>query len=155
MLLPSSGNPLKCHEEDVLFLQLMKHYITTTLFDDILLYNVSVFVWCLYMAINSVNIQCYNGGLLPDIILLTQGYYHNNNNRGTRINVMKRLYLQTMAPPTKRFDIFPSDWEMLRSLDAFRFFFQQHITYNTYQLYITHPSKTHYYLIYSLLSVPC
>ena len=26
----------------------------------------------------------YNGGLLPDIILLTQGYYH----RGTRLNTM-------------------------------------------------------------------
>ena len=26
----------------------------------------------------------YNGGLLPDIILLTQGYYH----RGTRLNTV-------------------------------------------------------------------
>ena len=26
----------------------------------------------------------YNGGLLPDIILLTHGYYH----RGTRLNAM-------------------------------------------------------------------
>ena len=32
------------------------------------------------MAIN-VSVQ-YNGGLLPDIIVLTQGYYH----RGTRFN---------------------------------------------------------------------
>ena len=31
------------------------------------------------MAIN-INVQ-YNGGLLPDIILLTQGYHH----RGTRL----------------------------------------------------------------------
>ena len=29
----------------------------------------------------------YNGGLLPDIILLTQCYYH----RGTRLNAMKRF----------------------------------------------------------------
>ena len=29
----------------------------------------------------------YNGGLLPDILLLTQGYYH----RGTRLNTMWRL----------------------------------------------------------------
>ena len=29
----------------------------------------------------------YNGGLLPDIIPLTQGYYH----RGTRLNDMKRF----------------------------------------------------------------
>ena len=36
------------------------------------------------MAINVVSVQ-YNGGLLPDIILLTQCYYH----RGTRLNAMK------------------------------------------------------------------
>ena len=35
------------------------------------------------MAIN-VSVQ-YNGGLLPDIILLTQCYYH----RGTLLNAMK------------------------------------------------------------------
>ena len=34
------------------------------------------------MAIN-ISVQ-YNGGLLPDIILLTQGYYH----WGTRSNTM-------------------------------------------------------------------
>ena len=57
--------------------------------------------WCPCMAIN-VRVQ-YNGGLLPDIILLTKCYY----NRGTRLNAMKRfLYLQPMIPP-KRFDIFP------------------------------------------------
>ena len=37
------------------------------------------------MAIN-VSVQ-YNGGLLPDIILLTQCYYQG----GTRLNVMKRF----------------------------------------------------------------
>ena len=41
-------------------------------------YNVSglflLFFWCPCMAIN-VNVQ-YNGGLLPDIILLTQCYFH-------------------------------------------------------------------------------
>ena len=51
------------------------------------------------MAIN-VSVQ-YNVGLLPDIILLTHGYYH----RGTRLNVMERyLYLQPLIPP-KRFEI--------------------------------------------------
>ena len=39
----------------------------------------------LCMAIN-VSVQ-YDGGLLPDIILLTQCYYH----RGTRLNAMKRF----------------------------------------------------------------
>ena len=44
-----------------------------------------MFFWCPCMAIN-VNVQ-YNGGLLPDIILLTQCYFH----RGTRLNAMKRF----------------------------------------------------------------
>ena len=44
------------------------------------------FFWCPCMAIN-VSVQ-YNGGLLPDIILLTQFYYH----RGTRLNAMKRFF---------------------------------------------------------------
>ena len=45
----------------------------------------SLFFWCPCMAIN-VTVQ-YNGGFLPDIILLTQGYYH----RGTRLNAMTRF----------------------------------------------------------------
>ena len=53
------------------------------------------------MAIN-VSAQ-YDGGFLPDIILLTQCYYH----RGTRLNAMEEvLYFQLLIPP-KRFDIFP------------------------------------------------
>ena len=44
-----------------------------------------MFFWCPCMAIN-VNVQ-YNGGLLPDIILLTQCYLH----RGTCLNAMKRF----------------------------------------------------------------
>ena len=40
-------------------------------------YSVFYNVWWLCMAIN-ISVQ-YNDGLLPDIILLTQGYYH----RGT------------------------------------------------------------------------
>ena len=50
----------------------------TTLFDDVLLYSVRVlfllYVWCPGMAINA-SVQ-YNDGLLPDITLLTQCYYH-------------------------------------------------------------------------------
>ena len=42
------------------------------------------------MAIN-VNVQ-YDGGLLSDIMLLTQGYYH----WGTRSNAMRLLSLQSM-----------------------------------------------------------
>ena len=39
------------------------------------------------MAINNVVCVQYSGGLLPDILLLTQCYYH----RGIRLNVMKRF----------------------------------------------------------------
>ena len=52
------------------------------------------------MAIN-VSVQ-YNDGLLPDIILLTQCYYHRKNPFKCHEEV---LYLQAMIPP-KRFDIF-------------------------------------------------
>ena len=70
------------------------------------------------MAIN-VSVQ-YNGGLLPDIILLTQG------------NPFKCpeevLSLQSMIPPNKRFDIFPPVWDAQKVglLDASRFLFRQH-----------------------------
>ena len=47
-----------------------------------------MFFWCPCMVINVVSVQ-YNGGFLPDIILLTQGYYH----RGTRLNDMKRFFI--------------------------------------------------------------
>ena len=54
-------------------------YITTTLCDGVLhCLLFLMFFWCPYMAINNVNVQ-YNGGFLPDIILLTQCYLH----RGT------------------------------------------------------------------------
>ena len=58
------------------------------------------------MAIN-VSVQ-HNGGLL---ILFSQCYYH----LGTPSNVMKEdvLHLQPMIP-SKRFDIFHTDWGMLR-----------------------------------------
>ena len=56
------------------------HYIVFVLF---------CFVWCPCMAINVVRVQ-YNCGLLPDIILLTQCYYHR---RGTRLNAMKKFCL--------------------------------------------------------------
>ena len=55
----------------------MVYYIVSVLF--------LLFFWCLCMAIN-VSVQ-YNDGLLPDIILLTQYYFH----RGTRLNAMERF----------------------------------------------------------------
>ena len=71
----------------------MKQYIITTML-DVVLYIVSVFfllfVWYPCMMIN-VSVK-YNGGLLPDIITLTQCYYH----RGTRLNAMKRFSICTL-----------------------------------------------------------
>ena len=49
---------------------------------------VFTFFWCPCMAIN-VSVQ-YNGGLLPDIILLTQQCYFH---RGTRLNAMKMFWI--------------------------------------------------------------
>ena len=43
------------------------------------------------MAINVVSVQ-YNGELLPDIMLLTQCYYH----RGIRLNAMERFCLDSL-----------------------------------------------------------
>ena len=61
-------------------------YITITMCDGVLhCLLFLMFFWCPYMAIN-VNVQ-YNGGFLPDIILLTQCYLH----RGTCLNAMKRF----------------------------------------------------------------
>ena len=61
-------------------------YITTTMCDGVLhCFLFLMFFWCPYMAIN-VNVQ-YNGGFLPDIVLLTQCYLH----RGTCLNAMKRF----------------------------------------------------------------
>ena len=86
-LLPS-GNPFKYHAE-ALSLQPMKQYIITTILDVVLhcFCLFLLFVWCPYMAMN-ISVQ-YNGGLLPDIILLSHCYYH----RGTRLNAMKRFCL--------------------------------------------------------------
>ena len=63
----------------------------------------------------SVSVQ-YNGGLLLDIILLTQCYYH----RGTRFKCHEEvLYLQPMIPP-KRFDIFPLAGECSEGLGGIK-----------------------------------
>ena len=64
----------------------MVYYIVSVLFVP--------FSWCPWMAIN-VNVQ-YNGGLLPDIILLTQCYFH----RGTGLNAMKSFFVFAAFDPT-------------------------------------------------------
>ena len=69
----------------------------------------SLFFWCPCNAIN-VSVQ-YNGGLLPDIIiLLTQCYYH----RRTRLNAMKRFCICSLWSHLTVLTFFPPDWGMLR-----------------------------------------
>ena len=60
----------------------MVYYIVSVLF--------LLFFWFPCMAIN-VSVQ-YNGGLLLDIILLAQCYFH----RGTRLNATKRFCIWGM-----------------------------------------------------------
>ena len=57
--------------------------VLSLLFDGVLVCH--PFCWCPCIAIN-VSVQ-YDGGFLPDIVLLTQCYYH----RETRLNAMKRF----------------------------------------------------------------
>ena len=60
------------------------------------------------MAIN-VSVQ-YNGGLLPDIILLTQCYFH----RGTRLYSMKMFCICSLGSHLNVLTFFPPDWGMFR-----------------------------------------
>ena len=64
-------------QQYIITIMLMMYYIVSVLF--------LLFVWCPCMAIN-ISVQ-YNGGLLTDVIMLTQCYY----DRGTRLNAMKRF----------------------------------------------------------------
>ena len=51
------------------------------------------------MAINNnVSVQ-FNGGLLPDIVLLTQCNFH----RGTRLNAMKRFCICSLCMVTRTY----------------------------------------------------
>ena len=64
---------------------------------------------CPFMAIN-VSVQ-YNGGLLPDIIiLLTQGYFH----RGTRSYAMKRFCFCSLCSHLNVLTFSAPNWGMLR-----------------------------------------
>ena len=84
-------------------------------------YSVSGFclmlLWCPCMEIN-VNVQ-YNGGFLPDIILLTQCYIH----WGTCLIMKRFLSLQPLTPP-KRFDISSPYGGCSKSLGAVWIFFK-------------------------------
>ena len=69
------------------------------MFDDVLV--CLPFCWCPCMAIN-VSVQ-YDGGFLPDIILLTQSMLLPSGNPFKCHDEV--LYFQLLIPP-KRFDIF-------------------------------------------------
>ena len=73
------------------------------------------------MAIN-VSVQ-YNGGFLPDIILLTLCYYH----RGTRLNAMKRSCLGSLLSHLNVLTFFPLTGECSEGLDSFRFSFERSV----------------------------
>ena len=78
----------------------MVYYIVSGLF--------LMFFWCPCMASN-VNVQ-YNGGLLPDIILLTQRYLH----QGTCLNAMKRFCICSLLSHLNVLTFFPHNRGMLR-----------------------------------------
>ena len=71
------------------------------------------------MAIN-VSVQ-YNGGFLPDIMLLTLCYYH----RGTRLNAMKRFCLcSRLCSHLNVLTFFTLSGGCSEGLDAIIFFFR-------------------------------
>ena len=78
-----------------------------------------MFFWCPYMAIN-VNVQ-YNGGFLPDIILLTQCYLH----RGTCLNAMKRFCICSLWSHLNVLTFSPITGGCSEGLGAFWFFFKK------------------------------
>ena len=77
------------------------------LFDDI--WVCLPFCWCPCMAINVISVQ-NDGGFLPDIILLTQCYYH----RETRLNATKRFCIFSYLSHLNVLTFSPPDWRMLR-----------------------------------------
>ena len=82
------GNPFKYHVVALYFIAFVIYITSTTCVTVYCIVSglFLMFFWCPCMAINNVNVQ-YNGGLLPDIILLSQCYLH----RGTCLNAMKRF----------------------------------------------------------------
>ena len=78
----------------------MMYYVVSVLF--------LMFFWCPCMAIN-VNVQD-NVGLLPDIILLIQCYFH----RGTRLNAIKRFCICSLLSHLNVLTFFLPNRGMLR-----------------------------------------
>ena len=74
------------------------------------------------MAINVSGVQ-YSGGFLPDLILLTQCYYH----RGTRLNAMKGFCLCSLWCHLSVLRCSPPDWGMLRRSRCVQIFLKTNI----------------------------
>ena len=85
------------------------------------------------MAIN-VSVR-YNGGLLPDIILLTLCYYHG------------------VSHLTKRFDVFPPDRGMLRRSRCDQIFYKYY-SFLLYTVFNAFVSSTHIRQIYTFDRTP-
>ena len=90
------------------------------------------------MAIN-VSVQ-HNGGFLPDIIILTQCYYH----RGTRLNAMESFCICSLWSHLSVLTFSPL-CGCSEGLDGFRFFFK-------HQKYIFPRHAMHYDLCMCLFT---
>ena len=63
-----------------------------------------LFLLCFCYSCMMINVSgSYNGGLLPDIILLIQCYFH----RGTSLNAMKRFRICSLL---SRLNVFSPDY---------------------------------------------
>ena len=78
-------------------ISILSNYVLHCFWLVLILVRTTIFLFIFVMLgvpawrLMQVYIQ-YNGGLLPDIIMLTQCYYH----RGTRLNAIKRFCLRSL-----------------------------------------------------------
>ena len=104
------GSTFKCHV--VALYSTYSPCNSILLLPCVIVYYIVLF-YCIFlcpcMAIN-VSVQ-YNGGLLPDIVMvLTQGYFH----LGTRQYAMKRFCFCSLCFHLNVLHFAPRDWGMLR-----------------------------------------
>ena len=69
--------------------------------------------------VTNVSVQ-YNGGLLPDVILLTLCYYH----LGTHLNATKRFCICSLLSYLNVLTFFPLTGGCSEGMGAFRLFFE-------------------------------
>ena len=100
------------------------------------------------MAAVNVSLR-FNGGLLPDIILLTKSYDH----RETRLNAMKRFCRCSLRSHLNVLTFPPLTGECSEGLDAFRFFFKQQDISSVFPFIAHHHHHLLYYTIISRVRV--